>query len=161
MSIVFSDPFYLRSCADHLGRVNVILRSSNFTDIFFETGLICNKKSSPAFKIKTWISYQIFCVVIVVASIFLVQKKHTSYHLVNRIPFYSVPVKGWMDACISKTTYPVSDLDVPFMQKYFENRKELLADVPLVRKRIFDISFSSNFKDGNLNRIPELKLDAG
>ncbi len=163
----FSNPSSIRSSIEHLNRINIALRSSNMTNIFYESGLVFHKKNSISVtcsKLRAWMNYQVFCFALLIAPLFLVHKKYVPYQLseINTIQKEALSRKSSWCSYLYTNTYSPNDLEVSFLRKYFENKKRILSDAASKeRKRIFNPPFSPSFKDGIIIRVPELRLDAG
>jgi hypothetical protein len=66
--------------------------------------------------------------------------------------------KSWWGSAVYLNLDPTSTLGFTLRGEYFDNKKGLLAigDMP---SSIFDLTFSTNIKIGNLTIIPEIRLD--
>ena len=66
--------------------------------------------------------------------------------------------KSWWGSAVYLNLDPTSKLGFTLRGEYFDNKKGLLAigDMP---SSIFDLTFSTNIKIGNLTIIPEIRLD--
>ena len=167
--MLFSSPSGLQTCIEHVHRVNIILRNSTLTNVVYESTLAFNRKGAGSFplKLKGLVHYCIFCFALLIAGIVIINKKFVSSQFtgnrqVNNPIKQASTVDYWCRLTLYKNTSSACSSDISYMRKYFENEKGICADPEIViRERVFKTQSSPSYKDGNISRIPELKLDAG
>jgi len=65
---------------------------------------------------------------------------------------------SWWGSALYLNVDPSSKVGLTLRGEYFDNKKGLLS-IGSMPSSIFDLTFSTNFKIGNLTIIPELRLD--